>query len=75
MRPEGVGKFLRNPPHRELNTRPSGLQHSALTTTLPRAPNEEKSSVNLKHQTMQQNMSLQLPEKFKAHYLRNMTRS
>jgi hypothetical protein len=26
------------PPHRDLNLRPSGLQHSALTTTLPRAP-------------------------------------
>jgi hypothetical protein len=29
---------LKNPPHRDLNPRPSGLQHSALTTTLPRCP-------------------------------------
>jgi hypothetical protein len=28
---------LKNQPHRDLNPRPSGLQHSALTTTLPRA--------------------------------------
>jgi hypothetical protein len=35
--PEGLGQF-KNPPHRDLNPRPSGLQHSALTTTLPRAP-------------------------------------
>jgi hypothetical protein len=27
---------FKNPPHRDLNPRPSGLQHSALTTTLPR---------------------------------------
>jgi hypothetical protein len=33
VRPEGLGKF-KNPPHRDLNPRPSGLQHSALTTTL-----------------------------------------
>jgi hypothetical protein len=29
---------LKNPPHRDLNPRRSGLQHSALTTTLPSAP-------------------------------------
>jgi hypothetical protein len=34
VRPEGLGQF-KNPPHRDLNPRPSGLQHSALTTTLP----------------------------------------
>jgi hypothetical protein len=27
--PEGLGQF-KNPPHRDLNPRPSGLQHSAL---------------------------------------------
>jgi hypothetical protein len=37
VRPEGLGQF-KNRPHRDLNPRPSGLQHSALTTTLPRAP-------------------------------------
>jgi hypothetical protein len=37
VRPEGLGKF-KNSPHRESNPRPSGLYHSALTTTLPRAP-------------------------------------
>jgi hypothetical protein len=29
---------LKNPPHRDLNPRPSGLQHSALTSTLPGNP-------------------------------------
>jgi hypothetical protein len=29
------------PPHRGLNPRPSGLQHSALTTTLPRDLHKE----------------------------------
>jgi hypothetical protein len=38
VRPEGLGQF-KNSPHRVLNPLPSGLQHSALTTTLPRAPN------------------------------------
>jgi hypothetical protein len=38
VQPEGLGQFKKNPPHRDLNPRPSGLQHSALTTTLPRAP-------------------------------------
>jgi hypothetical protein len=38
VRPEELGKF-KNSPHRVSNPRPSGLQHSALTTTLPRAPN------------------------------------
>jgi hypothetical protein len=28
--------IFKNPPHRDLNPPPSGLQHSALTTTLPR---------------------------------------
>jgi hypothetical protein len=36
VRPEGLGD-LKNLPHRDLNPQPSGLQHSALTTTLPRA--------------------------------------
>jgi hypothetical protein len=36
VRPEGLGQF-KNPTHPDLNPRPSGLQHSALTTTLPRA--------------------------------------
>jgi hypothetical protein len=38
VRPEGLGQLRKAPPHRDLNPRPSGLQHSALTTTLPRAP-------------------------------------
>jgi hypothetical protein len=38
VRPEGLGQFKKNPPHRDLNPRPSGLKHTALTTTLPRAP-------------------------------------
>jgi hypothetical protein len=37
VRPERLGKF-KNSPNRESNPRPSGLEHSALTTTLPRAP-------------------------------------
>jgi hypothetical protein len=36
-RPEGLGKF-KNSHHRVSNPRPSGLLHSILTTTLPRAP-------------------------------------
>jgi hypothetical protein len=38
VRPEGLDQLKKNPPRRNLNPRPSGLQHSALTTTLPRAP-------------------------------------
>jgi hypothetical protein len=38
VRPEGLGQYKKNPPHWDLNPRPSGLQHSALTTTLPHAP-------------------------------------
>jgi hypothetical protein len=38
VRPEGLGQFKKNPPHRDLNPQLSGLLHSALTTTLPRAP-------------------------------------
>jgi hypothetical protein len=38
VRPEGLGKLQKNPPHRDANPRPSDLQHSALTTTLPRDP-------------------------------------
>jgi hypothetical protein len=34
VRPAGLGQFKKNP--RDLNPRPSGLQDSALTTTLPR---------------------------------------
>jgi hypothetical protein len=34
VRPEGLGK-LKKSPHRVSNPRPSGLQHSALTTILP----------------------------------------
>jgi hypothetical protein len=37
VRPEGLDQF-KNPPHRDSNPRPSGLQHSALNTTLPSAP-------------------------------------
>jgi hypothetical protein len=33
VRPEGLGKF-KNSPHRVSNPHPSGLWHSALTTTL-----------------------------------------
>jgi hypothetical protein len=33
-----IFKDLKNPPHRDLNPQPCGLQHSALTTTLPRVP-------------------------------------
>jgi hypothetical protein len=34
VRSEGLGKLEKYPPHRDLNSRPSGLQHSALTTIL-----------------------------------------
>jgi hypothetical protein len=37
VRPEWLCKF-KNPPHRDLNLRPSGLQHSALTSTVPHVP-------------------------------------
>jgi hypothetical protein len=37
VRPEGLGEF-KNSPHRVSNPRPSGLQHSAVPTTLPRDP-------------------------------------
>jgi hypothetical protein len=37
VRPEGLGK-LKKSPHRALNPLPSSSEHSALTTTLPRAP-------------------------------------
>jgi hypothetical protein len=37
VRPEGLGKFKKSP-HRVSNPPPSGLQHSALITTLTRAP-------------------------------------
>jgi hypothetical protein len=40
VQPEGLGK-LKNSPHQVSNPRPSGLLHSALTTTLPRAPVEK----------------------------------
>jgi hypothetical protein len=33
---EELGQFKKKTPHRDLNPRPSGLQHSGLTTTLPR---------------------------------------
>jgi hypothetical protein len=36
MRPEGLSAFKKSP-NRESNPRPSGLQHSALTTTQPPA--------------------------------------
>jgi hypothetical protein len=37
VRLEGLGQLKKkNPPHQDLNPRPSGLQHSALTTKLPR---------------------------------------
>jgi hypothetical protein len=35
VQPEGLGEFKKSP-HRVSNPRPSGLCHSALTTTLPR---------------------------------------
>jgi hypothetical protein len=38
VRPEGLGKLKQKSTHWDANPRPSGLQHSALTTTLPRAP-------------------------------------
>jgi hypothetical protein len=41
VRPEGLGKFKISP-HRASNARPSGLQPSALSTTLPRG--EERGS-------------------------------
>jgi hypothetical protein len=44
VRSERLGQ-LKNPPHRDLNPRPSGLQHSALTTTLPRAPHRITNTV------------------------------
>jgi hypothetical protein len=37
VRPEGLHKFKKSP-HQVSNPQPSGLQHSALTTTLPPAP-------------------------------------
>jgi hypothetical protein len=43
VRSEGLGQFKKNPPHRDLNPRPSGLPPSALTTTLPRAPPHPRS--------------------------------
>jgi hypothetical protein len=36
--PEGLGKLRQNPPHRDANPLTFGLQHTVLTTTLPRAP-------------------------------------
>jgi hypothetical protein len=45
MRPEGLGQFK--------NLRPSGLQHSALTTTLPRAPG--RSANSLRNQIIKKN--------------------
>jgi hypothetical protein len=38
VRPEGLGKLEKNPPHWDAIPRPSGLQHSASTTMLLRAP-------------------------------------
>jgi hypothetical protein len=38
VRPEGLGKFEKNPLHRDTMPRTSRLQHSASATTLPRAP-------------------------------------
>jgi hypothetical protein len=38
VRLQGLDK-LKNSLHRVSNSRPSGLEHSALTTTLPRSPN------------------------------------
>jgi hypothetical protein len=38
VRPEGLGQFKKVHLIGTLNPRPSGLQHSALTTTLARAP-------------------------------------
>jgi hypothetical protein len=35
--PEGLGKLEKIPPYRDAIPRPSGLWHSASTTTLPRA--------------------------------------
>jgi hypothetical protein len=46
VRPEGLGKF-KNSPHRESNPRPSGLQHSALTTTLSRTSQNCDSYINI----------------------------
>jgi hypothetical protein len=46
VQPEGLGKFKKSP-HRVSNPRPSGLQHSALTSTLPRAPNVCTTSIVL----------------------------
>jgi hypothetical protein len=40
VRPKGLGKF-KNSHHRESNPRPPGLQHSALTTTLPSVPRDQ----------------------------------
>jgi hypothetical protein len=39
VRPEGLGKFNKKSPHRVSKPRPSGLYHSALTTTIPRVLN------------------------------------
>jgi hypothetical protein len=45
---ERLGKLKTiNSPHRVSNPRPSGLLHSALTTTLPRAPHHRSESSNI----------------------------
>jgi hypothetical protein len=46
VRPERLGELKKNLTHRDLNPRPSCLQHSALTTTLPRAPSFTPSFLN-----------------------------
>jgi hypothetical protein len=51
VRPEGLGKLEKNPPHRDANSWPSGLQHSALTTTLLRAPSNSSQGLNSLHYT------------------------
>jgi hypothetical protein len=59
VRPEELGQF-KKPPHRDLNPWPSGLQHSALTTTLPCAPNRSCSSHNFAPQ-MTLTFDIQVP--------------
>jgi hypothetical protein len=36
VRSEELGKLEKNPPHGDANPRPSSLQHSTITTTVPR---------------------------------------
>jgi hypothetical protein len=49
VRPEGLGQFKKNAPHRDLKPRPSGLQHSY--RTLKKLPIEPIFDKRLKYKT------------------------